>query len=764
MITSRVSNITLAAGTQSVSTTIETVEDRVVEGDETFSIRTLFFVGVQTIEYFTITIVDDDQPSWSVTADPELIAEEGTVTSSTVTVRTGGVTFPDAKTVALAFTGTATKDTDYTVGAESLTLAVGENSVQTTVTASADTDEEDIETIAIAASVDGASVGDKTIRLLNGAGVPVSFGRAAYSAGEGGSVTVSVTLGAAPDAPVTVTLTTTPGPNLEMDEWSGVPDSVTFNAAETSRSFTVTFTDDETDESNERLTLGLGSTLPEGYVPGHPSQAVITLVDDDEGPPAPRYFSVAASSQNGIAVSWFSERTAVEYKLEYRKGGSSDWTRVTAGDFDRLPSTSSNRHLLGVAANLDCETAYNFRVSFKGDGERYLPVFGAHATLWASTGECARENRATNLRVSIEPECATLSWTAPTGGDYTGVRVRRLTLPRSSDTGQDPASSDTEQDPAVIHEDLTDSRTSYRDCKTSGDGYGDADHTGYSYRVSYIKGGVVDANGNRAVDESPFVFVPVRSHGPNFHWEPDPPHNVRFTTNTQGQRRLAWEPAPSHHLTIERVFRGQATGPVADPWLTGYRVERRVYEGDGAFPTHEDVTLLSATLTAAERYDGLLRGYSDASGASYGELTPSAFSSYNIARLSVLISDKELSILVVPEMSQGVLDSLMLVIDGAEFPLSDARDVSTTHNVSDLRWSNSGISWAVGQEVSVELRERRPLDWEVLREGNDRDTSATFTDNEDAGDKLYVYRVMATNADNSSSEHVNFDWLWMDPP
>ena len=637
-----VSNITLKAGTETVTTTIETVEDQVSEGAETFAITATYFLASQRYsETFTVTIEDDDPTSWSVTAVPRFISEGGTFTSSTVTVSTGGVTFEEDKTISLAFTGDAMKGTDYTVESETLTMAVGQSSVRTTVSASTDTDSEDIETISIAASVGGTSVGDTTLLLLDGSEVPVSFGLPSYWVKEGRSVKVWVSLLAEPTARITVPLTATPGPGLEATEWSGVPDNVTFKAGQTFSILTVSFTDDETEESNERLTLRLGSVPPEDdRQESLFFKTVIIVEDDDQRPPAPEFLSVVARSQNGVAVSWSSERTAVEYKLEYRReGDTGGWTRVTMGDFDHLHSTSYNHKLLGGDAQLDCNTQYHFRVSFKGDGDRYLPVFGAHATASARTGECAQEDRATNLRVSIEPDCATLSWAAPTGGDYTGVRVRRMTF--SQAVGPSPVLV------GIIHEDLTDSRTDYEDCRA--DGYGDAGRQ-YGYVVSYIKVGG-GSGGNRVTEESSIAMAGLSPYGPQFHWEPDPPRNVRFTRNTEGQRRLAWQPAPSHHLTIERAFRGETTSPVADPWLTGYQVERREY-----------------------------------------------------------IIHRE----------------------------DDDPD--------DYRVEYQG-------------------DWQVLRDGNIADTDRTFTDGEGAQGKTYVYRVRSVNAQQSlSSEYVNFDWLWMDPP
>ena len=64
----------------------------------------------------TLTITDDDTAEWSVSVSPSTIAESD-AGSSTVTVRTGGVTFTAARTITLDFAGsTATETTDYTVG------------------------------------------------------------------------------------------------------------------------------------------------------------------------------------------------------------------------------------------------------------------------------------------------------------------------------------------------------------------------------------------------------------------------------------------------------------------------------------------------------------------------------------------------------------------------------------------------------------------------------------------------------------------------
>ena len=183
--------------------------------------------------------------------------------------------------------------------------------------------------------------------------------------------------------------------------------------------------------SHTRARADSTSAFSEGIVAIFPDSAIVTIFDDDAGAPAPRHFAAYWPTQTSITLSWFTVETAAEYKLEFRKHGESDWIRIS-GDFDHLPSTSDHRDAFGVAAGLDCETQYDFRVSARGDGSLRndgssypSTLFGSTATTSAQTGECAQEERVTNLLVSVEPRCATLTWTPPSGNRDTGYRVER---------------------------------------------------------------------------------------------------------------------------------------------------------------------------------------------------------------------------------------------------------------------------------------------------------------------------------------------------
>ena len=133
-------------------------------------------------------------------------------------------------------------------------------------------------------------------------GVAVSFAEATLSVDEGDDAQVMVTLAEAPAATVMVPITATPGTGLETTEYAGVPESVTFNAGETSKSFTVTAVEDTADEPDAVLTLTFG-TLPAGYVPGTHAELVLTVVDDDHPIVSATFDRATATASEGDSIA-----------------------------------------------------------------------------------------------------------------------------------------------------------------------------------------------------------------------------------------------------------------------------------------------------------------------------------------------------------------------------------------------------------------------------------------------------------------------------
>ena len=144
--------LSFAPGAAARTITVAVHDDRVAEADESFTLTlseasnaTLSgnAATLETIGYLT----DDDQAAFTVAVSPAAIAEAGG--AAAVTVSTGGVSFTAPRAVTLAFGGTATEGTDYTVAAATLTLAAGQSTVAATITAADDQVQEGDETVAV---------------------------------------------------------------------------------------------------------------------------------------------------------------------------------------------------------------------------------------------------------------------------------------------------------------------------------------------------------------------------------------------------------------------------------------------------------------------------------------------------------------------------------------------------------------------------------------------------------------------------------------
>ena len=562
---------------------------------------------------------------------------------------------------------------------------------------------------------------------------------------EGGSGAYSVVLAIEPTAPVTIIISrggdVTTQPNtlrFTASNWN-IWQRVTVNAAQ----------DGDADDDTVAITHTVSGGSAAEYVALTDAAIVqVTVVDDDVPPPPVRGLTAADESQDAVALSWWSERGAAEYELEYRKqGDTGNWTRVTRGDFDHLPSTSGNRSLTAVATGLDCNTTYDFRIRLRGSGDILLNAFGPPTEASQKTGQCAQPDRPSNLMYTLAPDCATLTWTAPTGGDYTGVRISRLTLGDDNYT--------------LIHESLNSRPTSYRDCTHTGDGYGDGDNPWYAYHVTYIK------SGSRGIVESKPARSGMDQYGPAFQdHRHAAPRNVRLTRDTDSQRRMSWETPPSWSLTTWAGLQG-ANVPVRDPWITGYVVERREFRAraDGYLyfsDAEEDLSLWSATMTVGDS-GGTELGYVE---GSYGGLTPTGFTlSSGRHRVNALHGgNTTLQLSIAPIPPGDALEDWVLVLDGDPLPFKDGNiDPSTATNLLLVTWVGLSLNWANGQQVSVQLVDRDRYGWKTVREGNDGNTSTSFTDNEQANGRKFVYRIMSTNKYGTSTTHSIFDWLWDSP-
>jgi len=126
---------------------------------------------------------------------------------------------------------------------------------------------------------DGISVGSVNITVIDDE-TEVYFSSDMYMATEGGEdATVTVHLSQPAPARMVIRITAEAKAGATSDDWSGAPTTLTFNVGENEKSFTVVATDDNVEDSGEKVELGFASPLPTGVILGDPDTAIVTLAN-----------------------------------------------------------------------------------------------------------------------------------------------------------------------------------------------------------------------------------------------------------------------------------------------------------------------------------------------------------------------------------------------------------------------------------------------------------------------------------------------------
>ena len=159
-------SVMFAKGNTSVTLRAPTEGDAVVEADSIVTATVMEATGyaVGQPSSATVTVEDDDAATFTVSATPETIAE-GESATVTVTI-SNGVAFAKDQTVTLALSGSASS-ADYAGVPAALTLLAGTSSVTADLAASEDQEEEAAETVTVAVSHGGDSIGSATVTITS---------------------------------------------------------------------------------------------------------------------------------------------------------------------------------------------------------------------------------------------------------------------------------------------------------------------------------------------------------------------------------------------------------------------------------------------------------------------------------------------------------------------------------------------------------------------------------------------------------------------
>ena len=155
---------TVPAGETRALLRVATDDDRVVEGDGSVTATVTAGEGYALGETLTATVAveDGDAATFAARAVPAEIPEGGEA-RLTIAVE-DGVTFAVDRTLVLAVSGQVA-ESDYELDASTLVLAAGGSSVQSTFAALADDVEEEVETAAVAALLDGDEVASAAVSI-----------------------------------------------------------------------------------------------------------------------------------------------------------------------------------------------------------------------------------------------------------------------------------------------------------------------------------------------------------------------------------------------------------------------------------------------------------------------------------------------------------------------------------------------------------------------------------------------------------------------
>ncbi len=405
-------------GGETRSFTVATVEDAVIETDETFTVRLEVIPAQDNViatDTATGTITDDDSAAVTI-ADAS--ANEGGALTFTVTLDnavSGGLT------VTPSFTdGTATKGTDYTENTAALTFTGTAGETRTfTVSTTEDTvvEADEIFTVSLAVSNPSVMATDTatgTITEDDSAAVTI----ADASGEEGDSLTFTVTLDQAVSGGLTVTPRFTDVTATEGTDYQENTAALTFTGASGERqTFTVATIEDAVAEASESFTVSLA-------VSGTPARvtttdtATGTIADDD---------SATVTIADGSAT----EGDAITFRLtldEAVEGGltvTPNFTDVTATERADYTENTAALTFTGKAGETRTFTVATIEDTAAEADETFAVRLSVSGTSAAVTAAYTAANAATGTIIDNDSAAVTIA-DAVAGEGYAPTFTVRL--------------------------------------------------------------------------------------------------------------------------------------------------------------------------------------------------------------------------------------------------------------------------------------------------------------------------------------------------
>ena len=347
-------NVTFNSGDTSQTFTFIATDDMLNEDEESvvlsFGASLPADVTAGTPATSLVSITDNDVPQLTVQfAAASYTVVEGETEMVTVTLSG----YPERPVVIPIETThqNGADAADYSGVPQSVTFNAGDifnlGDTEQTFTFAAEEDDEndDGESVRLSFSVNlppGVTAGTQdettvTITDDDDPTVTVMFGAPSYTVAEGGMQTVTVTLSADPERTIIIPIEKTDQGGADFADYSGVPSSVTFNAGEMSKPFTISATQDTEDDDEESVLLSFGASLPADVTVGTPDSSIVSITDDDDPAVTVQFgaasYTVAEGSSRTVTVELSAdpERTVVIPLTATNQGGAD------AADYSGVP-------------------------------------------------------------------------------------------------------------------------------------------------------------------------------------------------------------------------------------------------------------------------------------------------------------------------------------------------------------------------------------------------------------------------------------------
>lgn len=375
--------LTFAAGETAKSVVVQTVADSVADGAEQFSLQLSSPSAGAQIDP-AIATVTIDQPFFSISGGAAVV--EGASAIFTIT-KTGS---PPAATSVVWTTanGSAVSGADFVSGSQTVSFAAGETSKTISVATVDDGATEPAEAfyvnlsspssgMALGTSSASATINDMVVFSISSAAAVIEGGTAVFTATKSGTAT----------GPLAVNFASSDGSAVANSDYSAASGQLLFQAAETSKTISVSTIEDSAAEPAETFTVSLsspsaGSRLGTASAGGTINDMVVFSISSaaavNEGGTAVFTVTKSGTATGSLAVNFTSsDGSAV---------ASSDYS-ATSGQLLFQAAETSKTISVSTIADTAAEPAETFTVSLSSPsaGSR-LGTANASGTINASSG------------------------------------------------------------------------------------------------------------------------------------------------------------------------------------------------------------------------------------------------------------------------------------------------------------------------------------------------------------------------------------------